>query len=863
MQAVRADCTPIPVYSALPTPAEVGSEPPSYQEQLLVTLQDLSSLVQRQSTPDVDFIKTVCDRLEDQTKVLLKIDARLKEQSESLKTHSACLEALKSDAMKDELPASGRDWQDQVAWRAMFQSVMSRTKEQVEIWKGGMDATLIFIALFLTVVTAFVIPATQNLSGNPAAVNITVTVVSPTNVTISSPHALPSSPATPLPSLTDQFVCFLFYTSLIISILTALLCVYGRRWTGRLTSVPKCKTFLEKTMRHMEMKKMADRWVEPLLTLSHSSLIASIILFLAGLLFQLWSLSLAFDVIAPILVTMCSLQTALSLTVCFFIAATVWHAVVYMNSPFQSPFSTFLQTVAKQWLRIRISDKLKQVTLTLKEWTDTPDQQTWEQVQSVHLDAKSTYTQLVMDTSDPDLLALSAPALSDIGSWEWSWVDGRTEDWSRYRDLFDSVLEATIRLLDSDTSDKTKLTVMGQMHNLGDTRWRFVTAQDEGYQDKMQKQFRRLLDVTRDLYCDAYFAKAEHRKYYFVGQYFLVDSLNDTLEDEYRETYPVYEYEEVLLRTLAEGFEVFSSESANGSPFCSLFNDACGELELLSDTNKAKLDEVLSIMDRASVVKSLLLCPNGSCKQAKLLLKLIIRDKQSEIWNDPEIIDILSELPAACRRNDHGEILVLEYISMMYRHFGPEIYIPEALDLSSILTLACTEYSNMKCPDRYSRALVGLVAQSPPVQFNDRNVVRRFLELCASHKKARESTVHLAEQYLAHNFPGGFDPRMLVAVNPDLPDEDEDVAADDTDPNHEPHEALHDQEGGEGAAPPANSECEPERHPHSKRSSFRKSLSKLHVDKALHLFDGLRFRAQRSPDLERQKEGRVSPAYFT
>ncbi|KZT40567.1 hypothetical protein SISSUDRAFT_1060194 [Sistotremastrum suecicum HHB10207 ss-3] len=784
------------------TPIQADPELSSYQQayqqrQLLATLRELSSFVQKQSQQskssidnNLKYLITVSECLKDQTEVLLKIETRLKEQSECLKTHSACLDVLRSDAIKDELPARGQDWQDPVAWRAMFQSVMSRTKEQVEIWKAGMDATLIFIALFLTVVTAFVVPATQNLSGNPtAAINITVAVLSPTNVTISSPPALSSSPVTPLPSLSDQFVCFLFYTSLIISILTALLCVYGRRWTGRLTSIPKCKTFLEKTMRHMEMKEMADRWVEPLLTLSHSSLIASIILFLAGLLFQLWSVSLAFDAIAPLLMTMCSLQTLLSLTVCFFIGATVWHAVAYMNSPFQSPFSTFLQTVATQWLRIRIPDRLNQVSLTIREWSESEDQQTWEQIQAVHLDAKSTYAQLVMDTSDPDLLALCAPSLSNIGSWDWSWVEGRTEDWPRYRDLLDSALEAAARSLEPDTSERTKLTLMGQMYDLCDRRWRYIAAQDGDYQDKIQKKFRGLLDVTRDMYRDASLANAEHRKYYFVGQYFLVNALEEDIANEWGDNAGRHEYEDVLGRALSVGFKTVSWQSANDSLFWSLFHSACGELDFLLGSNKDKARHVLDLFmcspgGCSSVAKFLLsnsYDPFRPFEEARTLLEIIFAndDPDFPLWTDPELLEILSELPAACTRNHSGEILALEFISLLSQHLGPEYCIPEGLDLSPILALACSQYSNLRRPRNCSKGLMVLVARIPPARFIDQSALLRFLELCVTHKKVAGYTVILAEKYLAHNFP---DSRVIVDVDRDYDvsesDEDECVAWD-------------------------------------------------------------------------------------
>ncbi|KZT32337.1 hypothetical protein SISSUDRAFT_1055651, partial [Sistotremastrum suecicum HHB10207 ss-3] len=79
--------------------------------------------------------------------------------------------------------------------------VMAKTKEKADEWNGTMDVTLIFIALFSAVLTAFLVPATQTLlpsfndSGNST-----------------------SSSAPPLPPRSDEAVCAFYYLSLIAAV---------------------------------------------------------------------------------------------------------------------------------------------------------------------------------------------------------------------------------------------------------------------------------------------------------------------------------------------------------------------------------------------------------------------------------------------------------------------------------------------------------------------------------------------------------------------------------------------------------------------------------------------------------------------
>lgn len=112
--------------------------------------------------------------------------------------------------------------------------------EQVEMWKSGMDSTLIFVSvplydisfvtykpkvgLFVAIITAFQVPVSQNLSANPA--DLTNTILN--NLTsivydiavlngLKAPAQLPQ-PVPFKPARSDEIVTFFWYSALILAV---------------------------------------------------------------------------------------------------------------------------------------------------------------------------------------------------------------------------------------------------------------------------------------------------------------------------------------------------------------------------------------------------------------------------------------------------------------------------------------------------------------------------------------------------------------------------------------------------------------------------------------------------------------------
>ncbi|KZT32933.1 hypothetical protein SISSUDRAFT_459497 [Sistotremastrum suecicum HHB10207 ss-3] len=94
--------------------------------------------------------------------------AILREQKDTLLDHGKKLETLAHDAVNNDQPydADPEPMKNEQTWSAVYEIAMAKMREEADEWKGLMDVSLVFIAIFLTVLTAFLVPAAQNLLPN-------------------------------------------------------------------------------------------------------------------------------------------------------------------------------------------------------------------------------------------------------------------------------------------------------------------------------------------------------------------------------------------------------------------------------------------------------------------------------------------------------------------------------------------------------------------------------------------------------------------------------------------------------------------------------------------------------------------------
>ncbi|KZT33643.1 hypothetical protein SISSUDRAFT_395659 [Sistotremastrum suecicum HHB10207 ss-3] len=358
--------------------------------------------------------------MEKQVEVAEKQNATIERQEKELSEHGKKLDALVKDAQRDDLPydeEKGDPLDSEQLWSGVYEIAAAKMKEEAEEWKGLMDVSLVFIAIFLAVLTAFLVPAAQALNPSPSD--------TPTNST----SALP-----PLPLESAQNVCAFYYLSLIMAMCNAVLCVLGRQWVGKLLSRPDGKTHRERTMRHEARKKLAYGWIKPLVAVLYWSLLLSIGIFIAGLLYQLRNLSTSFDQTAPTLETTWSIGIFLASRIVAAMAATTIHAVRFESSPFEGIFSKFVVTVLQ---------RLEKRRRWIKKWRISVIWDDWESRKELW----KTYMELLAEANDPKLLDRVAPSFSYS-----AWVD--------YGEGSIELLERVYnRLMASDTSTRVRETV--------------------------------------------------------------------------------------------------------------------------------------------------------------------------------------------------------------------------------------------------------------------------------------------------------------------------------------------------------------------------------------------------------------------
>ncbi|KZS88962.1 hypothetical protein SISNIDRAFT_489619 [Sistotremastrum niveocremeum HHB9708] len=262
----------------------------------------------------------------------------MKNIKETLVDHGKKFDVLIRDAIKDDQPYDLKPMEDESTCTALFEIAMTRTKEEVDEWIKRMDVSLVFIALFSAVLTAFLVPAVQALS--PSSSNSSGTTDTPP----------------PLPNISAQ------------NILNAVLSVLGRQWMSKLTTRPEGSTYRERLLRHLAREALAKRWLRILVEGLHIILLGSIGLFMTGLLYQLRNLAGSFDEDAPRLLITWKVGLSFSSVILAVVAAATIHALFYEVSPFGGPFSKLLLKIIK--LLSKLLDIVTKPLGTLIEWLD-------------------------------------------------------------------------------------------------------------------------------------------------------------------------------------------------------------------------------------------------------------------------------------------------------------------------------------------------------------------------------------------------------------------------------------------------------------------------------------------------------------
>ncbi|KZT31953.1 hypothetical protein SISSUDRAFT_1038075 [Sistotremastrum suecicum HHB10207 ss-3] len=136
-----------------------------------------------------------------------------------------------TNALKDASPGSQqgkkvirREIDDDLGWSAILPVALKRIRQKVKSWKDSLDTTLLFIALFSAIVTAFLLPTLSALSPAPGQntdqllQNLIEFIAQTASLNgLTTPAVTQIAPFVPADS--DEIAVALWYSSLIFSIL--------------------------------------------------------------------------------------------------------------------------------------------------------------------------------------------------------------------------------------------------------------------------------------------------------------------------------------------------------------------------------------------------------------------------------------------------------------------------------------------------------------------------------------------------------------------------------------------------------------------------------------------------------------------
>ncbi|KAK0455559.1 uncharacterized protein EV420DRAFT_577435 [Desarmillaria tabescens] len=234
------------------------------------------------------------------------------------------------DKQHEELGPTAR------VWRTYLEECLPFDSEMVEGWRDGLDVLLVFAGLFSAVVTTFVAQTSQSLQVDYGAVTASL-LIELINVQRSASNGslvndVPRSDLTFRPSTSDSWVNGLWFTSLSLSLTTALFAVLTKQWIHQYMSVPsgtprdRCRV---RQFRYMGLEQWGVAFIIGLLPVLMS---ASLAVFLVGLVLF----------IIPLRVSIASVVGAITFISFSAYIVTNFLPILYPSCPYKTPLSQYI-----------------------------------------------------------------------------------------------------------------------------------------------------------------------------------------------------------------------------------------------------------------------------------------------------------------------------------------------------------------------------------------------------------------------------------------------------------------------------------------------------------------------------------------
>ncbi|KZS88954.1 hypothetical protein SISNIDRAFT_489611 [Sistotremastrum niveocremeum HHB9708] len=643
---------------------------------------------------------------------IMILNETMKSIKETLLDHGSKLNVLIRDALKDDQPYDEKPVEDESTCTALFEIAMTRTKEQVDEWIKRMDVSLVFIALFSAVLTAFLIPAIQNL--------------------FPSSSSQSDSPP-PLPDISLQNVCILHFLALILAILDAVLSVLGRQWMSKLTTRPEGSTYRERLLRHLAREALAKRWLRILVEGLHIILLASIGLFMTGLLYQLRNLAGSFDEAAPRLMITWKVGMSLSSIILAVVAAAAIHALFYEVSPFGGPFSKLLFKFVKLLSNFFSSlDTLETYHFCLHNSDNGPLWLSYLLVRwRVKFDTRDkkkllcALMDLIAEASDPKLVERVVGSFSYV---KW-FKDGKR--------AADQLEKAENRLLATDTSVRVRETLKARAKQFipyGKENWRRMGS---GMTKELIQSF------------PAFQSWPEEFRNEFLSTSFQPGNAN-------LRSLSVLPFEECIAQVLCSYNHRdeyhYEGKLENRGRIFHWAEKHCAIL--LQDGKVDDVTRILSSVDQLDLVKSIIQCPDSFYSS---VIEIIVKDRKHEILRG--INDFVKTI-------DQSKLGLWSLSQVFAVLASPP---PTDIDLSPFIDYF-SRHPYWHTWRGNSATIIAYLISFPLSRISDSTPVRRFLEQCVdtefrSRHETSDETHDRARDLLAELNSLSFPPTSAIATN--------------------------------------------------------------------------------------------------
>ncbi|KAJ7280085.1 hypothetical protein C8J57DRAFT_1567209, partial [Mycena rebaudengoi] len=232
-------------------------------------------------------------------------------------------------------------------WGTLLRTTVTETiQPKVDRWRSGLDALLVFLGLFSAIVTAFLVESLSGLRPDEAArtnellanltdILITLSGVNPISLNLSTPAQFQ-------PDSTDVQLNSYWSLSLILSLSVAALAVTCRGFLNMVILSRHAKA-TEKLIDIRMRWEEADKMLGPVIEMTPQLLVIPVLLFVVGLLDNIFSDVLQLAVLpTPVMVTTCLSLFFIAGVVAFLGYSLFDGSVRPRSSPFQSTLASII-----------------------------------------------------------------------------------------------------------------------------------------------------------------------------------------------------------------------------------------------------------------------------------------------------------------------------------------------------------------------------------------------------------------------------------------------------------------------------------------------------------------------------------------